>query len=53
MAWLFAFLVFLLCYIPNIGSIIATLLPMPVAVTQFHDPVDDRGGDRHSRRDPH
>ena len=37
MAWLFAFLVFLLCYIPNIGSIIATLLPMPVAVTQFHD----------------
>jgi AI-2 transport protein TqsA len=38
MAWLFAFLVFLLCYIPNIGSIIATLLPIPVAVTQFHDP---------------
>ena len=37
MAWLFAFLVFLLCYIPNIGSIIATLLPIPVAVTQFHD----------------
>lgn len=38
MAWLFAFLVFLLCYIPNIGSIIATVLPVPVAVTQFHDP---------------
>jgi AI-2 transport protein TqsA len=37
MAWLFAFLVFLLCYIPNIGSIVATLLPIPVAVTQFHD----------------
>jgi len=37
MAWLFAFLVFLLCYIPNIGSIIATLLPIPVAVTQFSD----------------
>src|SRR6478672_1371560 len=37
MAWLFAFLVFLLCYIPNIGSIIATLLPIPVAITQFHD----------------
>jgi AI-2 transport protein TqsA len=37
MAWLFAFLVFLLCYIPNIGSIIATVLPLPVAVTQFHD----------------
>ncbi|HVT27045.1 MAG TPA: AI-2E family transporter [Lacipirellulaceae bacterium] len=38
MAWLFAFLVFLLCYIPNIGSIIATILPVPVAVAQFHDP---------------
>lgn len=37
MAWLFAFLVFLLCYIPNIGSIIATVLPVPVAVAQFHD----------------
>jgi AI-2 transport protein TqsA len=37
MAWLFAFLVFLLCYIPNIGSIVATVLPLPVAVTQFHD----------------
>jgi AI-2 transport protein TqsA len=38
MAWLFAFLVFLLSYIPNLGSIIATLLPLPVAVTQFHEP---------------
>ena len=38
MAWLFAFLVFLLCYIPNIGSIIATVLPLPVAVAQFHNP---------------
>jgi len=37
MAWLFAFLVFLLCYIPNIGSIIATILPVPVAITQFRD----------------
>jgi AI-2 transport protein TqsA len=37
-AWLFAFLVFLLNYIPSIGSIIATLLPLPVAVTQFHEP---------------
>jgi AI-2 transport protein TqsA len=35
---LFAFLVFLLSYIPNIGPIIATVLPIPVAVTQFHDP---------------
>jgi AI-2 transport protein TqsA len=38
MAWLFAFLVFFLCFIPNIGSIVATILPLPVAVTQFHDP---------------
>jgi AI-2 transport protein TqsA len=38
MAWLFALLVFFLNYIPNIGSIIATLLPIPVAVTQFQDP---------------
>jgi AI-2 transport protein TqsA len=38
MAWLFAFLVFLFTFIPNIGPIIATLLPLPVAVTQFHDP---------------
>jgi AI-2 transport protein TqsA len=36
MAWMFAFLVFLLSYIPNIGSIIATVLPLPVAITQFH-----------------
>ena len=39
LAWLFAFLVFLLSFIPNIGSIIATLLPLPVAVTQFHNPL--------------
>jgi AI-2 transport protein TqsA len=38
MAWLFAFLVFLLCYIPNIGPIIATVLPIPIALTQFHNP---------------
>src|SRR4029079_83953 len=38
MAWQFAFLVFLFTFIPNIGPIIATLLPLPVAVTQFHDP---------------
>ncbi len=38
MAWLFAFLVFLACFIPSIGSIIATILPLPVALTQFHDP---------------
>lgn len=38
MAWLFALLVFFLSYIPNIGPIVATLLPAPVAVTQFQDP---------------
>jgi AI-2 transport protein TqsA len=38
MAWLFGLLVFLLTFIPNIGSILATLLPIPVAVTQFQDP---------------
>ena len=38
MAWLFAFLVFLLTYIPSIGAILATLLPLPIAVAQFHNP---------------
>lgn len=38
MAWLFALLVFMLSYIPSIGPIIATVLPLPVAATQFHDP---------------
>jgi AI-2 transport protein TqsA len=38
MAWLFALLVFLLNFIPNVGPIIATLLPIPVAVTQYNDP---------------
>jgi AI-2 transport protein TqsA len=38
MAWLFGLLVFVLSFIPNVGPIIATLLPVPVAVTQFHDP---------------
>ncbi|MGD9634254.1 MAG: AI-2E family transporter [Pirellulales bacterium] len=37
MAWLFALLVFLLNFIPSIGSIVATLLPIPVAVAQFHN----------------
>jgi AI-2 transport protein TqsA len=38
MAWLFGLMAFLLNYIPNIGSIVATLLPIPIAVTQFDDP---------------
>jgi AI-2 transport protein TqsA len=39
LAWLFALLVFAFTFIPSIGPIIATLLPLPVAVTQFsNDP---------------
>lgn len=38
LAWLFALLVFFLNFIPNVGSIIATLLPVPVAVAQFQEP---------------
>lgn len=35
MAPLFGLLAFLLNYIPNIGAIVATLLPIPIAFTQF------------------
>jgi AI-2 transport protein TqsA len=38
MAPLFGLLTFLLNFIPNIGSIIATLLPIPIALTQFENP---------------
>ncbi len=31
-AWMFGFLAFLLNFIPNIGSVVATLLPIPVAL---------------------
>jgi AI-2 transport protein TqsA len=31
-AWMFGFLAFLLNFIPNIGSLMATLLPLPVAL---------------------
>ncbi|MHC4744956.1 MAG: AI-2E family transporter [Planctomycetota bacterium] len=31
-AWMFGFLAFLLNFIPNIGSVIATLLPVPVVI---------------------
>lgn len=37
MAGLFGMLAFLLNFIPSIGSVIATLLPLPVAVAQFGD----------------
>lgn len=38
MAWLFGVLACLLNFIPNIGSIAATLLPIPIAVTHFENP---------------
>ena len=37
MAGLFGMLAFLLNFIPSIGSIIATMLPIPVAVAEFSD----------------
>lgn len=37
-AWLFALLVFVFTFIPNVGPIIATFLPLPIAFTQFHNP---------------
>ena len=39
LAFMFAILAFLLNFIPSIGSIIATLLPIPVAAAQFQDPL--------------
>lgn len=38
MAWLFALLVFAFTYIPSVGPIIATLLPLPVAIAQYDNP---------------
>ena len=38
MASLFGMLAFLLNFIPSVGSVIATLLPIPVAVAQFQSP---------------
>ena len=37
LALVFAILTFLLNFIPSVGSLIATLLPIPVAVAQFSD----------------
>jgi AI-2 transport protein TqsA len=36
MAFVFGLLAFLLNFIPSVGSIIATLLPLPMAVAQFN-----------------
>lgn len=38
LAGVFGILAFILNFIPNIGSIIATLLPIPIAVAQFSNP---------------
>jgi AI-2 transport protein TqsA len=38
MAWLFGLLVFVFSFIPNVGPIIATFLPLPIAFTQFQNP---------------
>lgn len=38
LAAVFGMLAFLLNFIPSIGSIIATLLPIPIAVAQFQNP---------------
>ncbi len=39
LAGVFGILAFLLNFIPSIGSIIATLLPIPIAVAQFSSPI--------------
>ncbi len=38
LAWLFGVLAFSFNFIPSVGSVIATLLPLPIAVAQFQDP---------------
>jgi len=38
LAAVFGMLAFILNFIPNIGSVIATLLPIPIAVAQFQSP---------------
>jgi AI-2 transport protein TqsA len=38
MAFLFGLLAFLLNYIPNVGPIVASVLPIPIAFTQFENP---------------
>ncbi len=39
LANVFGILAFLLNFIPSVGSIIATLLPIPIAVAQFQNPL--------------
>jgi AI-2 transport protein TqsA len=35
---MFALLCFLLCFIPTLGSLIATLIPLPIAFLQYEEP---------------
>jgi len=42
-AAMFGLMAFLLNFIPNIGPVIATLLPIPVAFVQFQDPDPEVG----------
>ncbi len=37
LALMFAILCFLLCFIPTLGSLIATVLPLPIALIQYSD----------------
>lgn len=39
MATVFGILAFFLNFVPSIGSVIATVLPLPIAVAQFSNPV--------------
>lgn len=39
LAFMFGLLTFLLNFIPTIGAVIATLLPLPIALLQFDNPV--------------
>ncbi len=39
MALMFGFLAFVLNFIPTLGSILATLLPIPIVLLQFQDPL--------------
>lgn len=38
LAFVFGLLAFLLNFIPSVGSMVATVLPLPIALMQFHSP---------------
>lgn len=37
LAFMFSMLAFFLCFIPTLGSIVATLLPLPIALIQYNE----------------